>query len=144
MITPPPVSQCNEAPHNTPCLTRPDGFWSLPSCSVALLNTEHGERLVVAGMLEAASLPAFSAQIDQLMCTPCGAVHLDLSGVTSIDEAGANAVTGLQSYIEGRGGTLLVTWPDTPSDQDECGNDEPTASFVRAPTPNLVQVASPQ
>ena len=77
-------------------------------CEVTLLETPRGLTLSVAGALDAHSVPALSAQFDQLQCTPCDEALLDLRDLSVVDGVGLNAVAGLAHDVAGRGGTLVI------------------------------------
>ena len=68
-------------------------------------------RLTLHGELGGTSLAALEAQVDQLGCTPCEMVVIDMRHVTHLDEIGAKVLLGLYYYVLGRGGELRVTAP---------------------------------
>lgn len=100
------VSTCLQTP--APLSLRNTGD---PRCSVTLLSSRHADCLVVSGVLDAESLPAFTSQVDQLMCTPCRRVVLNLDGVTDIDQWASQVVLGLRTYVLARGGEIAIMWP---------------------------------
>jgi anti-anti-sigma factor len=77
-------------------------------CEVALHPTERGGTLVVRGTLDGSTLPALSAQIDQLLCTPCGEAVLDVRRVSVLDARGCRALAGLAHQVTRLGGTLII------------------------------------
>ena len=77
-------------------------------CQVELRTSDLGSALSIRGALDSRSLPALSAQLDQLQCTPCEHVLLDVASVSVLDHAGCNAIAGLAHYVTGRGGRLVI------------------------------------
>jgi anti-anti-sigma factor len=77
-------------------------------CEVELATSDLGSALSIRGVLDADSLPALSAQLDQLQCTSCEHVLLDVASVSVLDHAGCNAIAGLAHYVSGRGGRLII------------------------------------
>jgi anti-anti-sigma factor len=77
-------------------------------CEVELRISDLGSALSIRGALDAGSLPALSAQLDQLQCTPCQEVLLDVAAVTVLDHTGCNAIAGLAHYVSARGGRLII------------------------------------
>lgn len=89
--------------------TSPGRFESAsPVCEVALLTSSGGLTLEVKGTLDASTLPALSAQLDQLQCTPCDNTILDLQAVEVLDHVACNAIAGLSHYVAARGGDLVI------------------------------------
>jgi anti-anti-sigma factor len=79
-----------------------------PLCEVRLQLTERDLVLRVRGALVASTMPALSAQFDQLQCTPCDEVVLDLHELRSIDTVGSNAILGITQYMSQRHSTLQI------------------------------------
>jgi anti-anti-sigma factor len=77
-------------------------------CEVFLFPGDRGGTLVVRGALDGSTLPALSAQIDQLLCTPCEEAVLDLRRVSVLDARGCRAVAGLAHQVARVGGTLVI------------------------------------
>lgn len=77
-------------------------------CEVVLFPGDRGGTLVVRGVLDGSTLPALSAQIDQLLCTPCEEAVLDLRRVSVLDARGCRAVAGLAHQVARAGGTLVI------------------------------------
>ena len=80
-----------------------------PVCEVDLRWLD-GARLVlrVTGTLDAVSVPTLSAQFDQVQCTPCPEILLDLSEIAVLDSVGCNAIAGLCHYISARGDRITI------------------------------------
>lgn len=73
------------------------------------LNTQGRScRLVLNGTLCWSSIAALEAQFDQLACTPCDDVTVDVERLRSIDEVGLSVLAGIFRYVEARGGRLSV------------------------------------
>lgn len=81
---------------------------SSPRCSVEFRFSGERTSLKVRGDLDADSLPALSTQIDQVVCTPCREVVLDLTAARSLDALACRVVVGLHHYVTARGGELTV------------------------------------
>jgi anti-anti-sigma factor len=64
--------------------------------------------LTLIGELNGTSIPALEAQIDQIGCSDCENVVLDVSGLASIDSVGLSVLTGLDHYVHGLGAHLTV------------------------------------
>lgn len=64
--------------------------------------------LSLAGALEATSLAAMEAQIDQIACTDCRHLVVEASRLTAIDTFGVDALVALASTVRDRGGQLRV------------------------------------
>lgn len=79
-----------------------------PLCEVTLSHKDGVLVLSVRGCLVASSMPALSAQIDQLQCSPCEQTEIDIRAVEVIDHVGLNALAGLAHYISARGGRLVI------------------------------------
>jgi anti-anti-sigma factor len=79
-----------------------------PLCEVRLQLFERDLVLRVLGSLVASTVPALSAQFDQLQCTPCDEVVLDLHELSAIDTVGCNAILGITQYMSHRHGTLQI------------------------------------
>jgi anti-sigma B factor antagonist len=77
-------------------------------CGVVLHPSDGGGTLVVRGTLDGETLPALSAQIDQLLCTPCEEAVLDVRDLTVLDARGCRAVAGLAHAVAGLGGRLVI------------------------------------
>jgi anti-anti-sigma regulatory factor len=80
-----------------------------PTLQVELAVLDASCRLSLHGALCGTSLAALEAQVDQLGCSPCERVVIDMAHVTEIDEIGAKVIVGLYYYVLGRGGALHVT-----------------------------------
>jgi anti-anti-sigma factor len=68
--------------------------------------------LVLHGELCGATIAALEAQLDQLACTACHDVRVDLSGLEATDEAGLRVLAGLCHYVKGRGGEVRLEGTD--------------------------------
>jgi anti-anti-sigma regulatory factor len=79
---------------------------SAPVLQVELESSPTTCRLTLRGILCDSSIAALEAQVDQLGCTPCHEVVIDLRQVTRLDPVGANVIFGLYHYVVGRGGEL--------------------------------------
>jgi len=79
-----------------------------PELSVALDAGGPRCLLELSGSLCGTSVAALAVQVDQLACTSCEHVVVDLSGLVRIDEVGVNMLVGLWHYVRGRGGRLEV------------------------------------
>lgn len=77
-----------------------------PMLSVALEVDGSQAVLRLRGALLATSVAALAAQIDQLGCTPCGNLVVDLKELADIDAIGVSALSGLRHYVRGRGGRI--------------------------------------
>jgi anti-anti-sigma factor len=88
----------------------PVDLGSVPAarCEVSLRGTEHGLLLEVSGSLDASCMPALSAQLDQLQCSPCEEAILDVTNVSVVDHVGLNAIAGLAHYVAARGGRFVI------------------------------------
>jgi anti-anti-sigma factor len=73
------------------------------------LNTSgQTSTLALCGMLCGTSIAALEAQIDQLGCTPCDAVTIDLRQLQALDKSGARMLLGLYHYVTARGGRYRI------------------------------------
>lgn len=70
--------------------------------------TERGATLVLRGTLDRSTLPALSAQIDQLLCAPFEEAVLDLRRVSVVEARGCRAVAGLAHEVSRLGRTLII------------------------------------
>lgn len=76
----------------------------------ARLSIDHdGERLVVAGDIDAHSCPDLAAHLDPLPVT--GDVHLDVSGVDFMDSSGLRVIIGAHQRATEAGHKLLIERP---------------------------------
>jgi anti-anti-sigma factor len=64
--------------------------------------------LKASGELIASSIAALHAQIDQLSCSRCTELIVDLHDLAGIDSVGVNVLVGLHHYLEGRGGRMAT------------------------------------
>jgi anti-anti-sigma factor len=64
--------------------------------------------LKLFGALKGTTAAALEAQIDQLNCTACLDVNVDLAQVTEIDAIGAGVLSGLEYQVRSRGGRLTM------------------------------------
>jgi anti-anti-sigma factor len=80
-----------------------------PSLLVELESVAGTCRLTLRGALCGTSIAALEAQVDQLGCTQCDEVIIDMQHLTALDPVGANVILGLYHYVVGRGGELRVT-----------------------------------
>ena len=64
--------------------------------------------LVLSGVLSGTSIAALEAQVDQLSCTACGDVVLDVRRLKELDRTGASALSGLYHYVKARGGRYRI------------------------------------
>lgn len=80
-----------------------------PVLSVELVTDGTECCLRLRGALCGTAIAALSSQIDQLSCTPCNPVVIDLRYLAEIDGEGIEALVGLNRYVEGLGGRLELT-----------------------------------
>ena len=64
--------------------------------------------LTMKGQLVVSSIAALEVQIEQIGCSQCEDVELDVSGLTTLDAAGARVLTGLATYVRALGAALWV------------------------------------
>lgn len=64
--------------------------------------------LELCGMLCGTSIAALEAQIDQLSCTPCEALTIDVRKLHALDKGGARSLLGLYHYVTARGGRYRI------------------------------------
>ena len=76
--------------------------------SVELKISGQTSTLALCGMLCGTSVAALEAQIDQLGCSPCEAVTVDLRGLHALDKTGARMLLGLYHYVTSRGGHYKI------------------------------------
>ncbi|MCU1494719.1 MAG: hypothetical protein JWO62_2483 [Acidimicrobiaceae bacterium] len=83
-----------------------DGASAVQLLTITLDDFETVCVLKLRGVLRDTSIAALEAQIDQLACTRCDSVVVDLDELTAIDTVGINVLTGLGHYVRGLGGHL--------------------------------------
>jgi anti-anti-sigma factor len=79
-----------------------------PVCGVDLRVSARGLTLEIRGVLDSDSLPALSAQLARLQCSPCEEVVVDVRRVDVLDHAGCNAIASLAHYVPARGGRFVI------------------------------------
>ena len=79
-----------------------------PVCQVELRGDDDLLVLEIRGALDKTSVPAFSAQFEQLQCTPCDRAVIDVRKVGVIDCVGCNAIAYAAHYMRERGGHLAI------------------------------------
>jgi anti-sigma B factor antagonist len=79
-----------------------------PVCQVELRSEDDVLTLEIRGTLDANSVPALAAQLEQLQCTPCDRAVLDVRRVGVIDHVGCNAIAQAAHYVRERGGRLVI------------------------------------
>ena len=65
--------------------------------------------LTLNGELSESSIAALEVQIDQIGCSGCEYVIVDVSKVTAIDASGARVMVGLATYVGALGAHLTVS-----------------------------------
>jgi ABC-type transporter Mla MlaB component len=63
-------------------------------------------RVSLIGSLDSETLIAFEIQFDQSTCDQFELVILDVSGLTGLDQAGADALARFRQHVERGGGTV--------------------------------------
>lgn len=77
---------------------------TVESCSTASLCV-----LTITGELNRTSIAALEMQIDQIGCSECDDVVLDVAGLRRLDPIGASVLIGMGHYVRALGGRLTVT-----------------------------------
>ncbi|HEX4218721.1 MAG TPA: STAS domain-containing protein [Acidimicrobiales bacterium] len=65
--------------------------------------------LTLAGELNGTSIAALEVQIDQIGCSHCSGVVLDVSALRKLDSVGTRVLVGLDHYVQALGARLAVT-----------------------------------
>jgi anti-anti-sigma factor len=73
-------------------------------CSTASLSV-----LTITGELNRTSIAALEMQIDQIGCSECDDVVLDVAGLRRLDPIGTSVLIGMGHYVRALGGRLTVT-----------------------------------
>jgi anti-anti-sigma factor len=76
--------------------------------SVELQTRDKTCTLILQGALSGTSLAALEAQIDQLGCTSCNDIVLDVTDLRALDKRGARVLLGLYHYAGAMGGQLRI------------------------------------
>jgi anti-sigma B factor antagonist len=79
-----------------------------PVCQVELRSEDDVLVLEIRGALDATSVPALAAQLEQLQWAPCERAVIDVRRVGVIDCVGCNAIAQAAHYVRERGGHLLI------------------------------------
>jgi anti-anti-sigma factor len=80
----------------------------IPVLTVELVNTEARFLLTLRGELTGASIAALETQVDQIGCSECKEVLLDVTELKRLDSIGLQVLTGIDQYVEALGGRLTI------------------------------------
>jgi anti-anti-sigma factor len=64
--------------------------------------------LTLSGQLTRTSVAALDAQVDQIGCSKCTELILDVTGLIGLDAVGSRALVGLSVYLRALGARLTV------------------------------------
>lgn len=64
--------------------------------------------LTLSGQLTRTSVVALDAQVDQIGCSDCAQLILDVAQLTDLDAVGSRALAGLDIYVRALGARLTV------------------------------------
>jgi anti-anti-sigma factor len=65
--------------------------------------------LTLTGELNGTSIAALEVQIDQIGCSQCSGVVLDVSALRRLDPVGTRVLVGLDHYVSALGARLSIT-----------------------------------
>jgi anti-anti-sigma factor len=65
--------------------------------------------LTLTGELNGTSIAALEVQIDQIGCSQCSRVVLDVSALRGLDSVGTRVLVGLDHYVSALGARLAIT-----------------------------------
>lgn len=65
--------------------------------------------LTMSGELNGTSMPALEVRIDQIGCSGCEDVVLDVTGLRALDRVARRVLVGLDHYVRALGAPLTVT-----------------------------------
>ncbi len=65
--------------------------------------------LTLTGELNGTSIAALEVQIDQIGCSQCSGVVLDVSALRTLDPVGTRVLVGLDHYVTALGARLAIT-----------------------------------
>jgi anti-anti-sigma factor len=85
-----------------------DGQSGIPVLTVELVDTETRYWLTLRGDLTGASIAALETQVDQIGCSDCKEVLLDVTGLKRLDSIGLRVLIGIDQYVEALGGRLRI------------------------------------
>jgi anti-anti-sigma factor len=81
---------------------------SIPVLTVEFVGTETRFWLTLRGELTGASIAALETQVDQIGCSYCKEVFLDVTGLKRLDSIGLRVLIGIDHYVEALGGQLTI------------------------------------
>ena len=81
----------------------------LPVLTVGFSSVGSVCLLTVSGELNGTSIAALEAQIDQIGCSECHDIVLDVAGLLTVDSVGMRVLIGLDHYVRALGARLTVT-----------------------------------
>lgn len=79
-----------------------------PVCQVEFRGDDDALVLEIRGTLDKTSVPALTAQLEQIQCAPCDHAVIDVRKLGVIDCVGTNAIACVAHYVRERGGHLVI------------------------------------
>ncbi|MDQ1359819.1 MAG: hypothetical protein QOJ44_196 [Acidimicrobiaceae bacterium] len=80
-----------------------------PVLTVEFASTASLCVLTLSGELIGSSIAALEVQIDQIGCSECSRVVLDLFALRNVDSVGTRVLAGLDNYVRALGARLAIT-----------------------------------
>lgn len=101
----------------------------------AVLTVEFASRaslcmLTLTGELNGSSIAALEVQIDQIGCSQCSRVVLDVSALRKLDSVGTRVLVGLDHYVRALGARMAITGA-----AGQVAEALTTSALIRVPAP---------